>query len=723
MAHALIHILGSRSGYTTLDATPGVTAAERAELEVLSFGDATSSEAMARLEHSAVMTGRRLRSGRFAVSRMLPGGVDDAGRPTVEIITLLLDARAYTAAAGAFPRLADDARFWRVARGAVATGYELPEDRCAVAASDRGVMRAFDAWIAARKQGGVGVLPAADAGAVLAMVALLESVDQAQCRWGIGLLSLSAPVDLCTLAATASSSGPRPVVRASTGGAWHSPEMDHVSWHLEQRNPLLPRTDALVSAVRIEPALDEPASAAPFTRGAASAQRTPFAMQPRNLTKIAGISAACSLALLAVVTALYARGGRAANVDLPVAAEKTSAEPPASGESATRASTSSEDYANIAPPDRDGDGTPDQSDGCPDNKSLQAPIEYFKDQDGDGAGDPGQSIKACELPDGYVANSTDECPDNKSSRVLISYFKDQDGDKAGDPSQSIKACELPDGYVTNSTDECPDNKSLQVQTDFFMDQDSDGEGDPKKSKKACEQPDGYVATAGDGCPEVKSKTKPGDCGCDWPYADDLDLDKDTAPDCFGDDDGDGFANWQDTDYRPKARIERSDAQAKLKSIADAISDRRRSVEALSQDLSLEHYVKALGEEMSRLKPVEVELLELHKSLHKTSARLDGKAVDAKEPIQRPKHRFVRKIWPQPCDRDCGVDQTLDSAWSRVVEELISIVKAADFAEVGYGQRVAAKQAVSDTGNNNLNLERLKRKVREAVQTLPRKPGV
>ncbi len=351
MAHALIHILGSRSGYTTLDATPGVSAAERAELEVLSFGDATSSEAMARLEHSAVMTGRRLRSGRFAVSRMLPGGVDDAGRPTVEIITLLLDARAYTATAGAFPRLADDARFWRVARGAVATGYELPEDRCAVAASDRGVLRAFDAWIAARKQGGVGVMPAADAGAVLAMVALLESVDQAQCRWGIGLLSLSAPVDLCTLASTASSSGPRPVVRASTGGAWQSPEwqspeMDHVSWHLEQRNPLLPRTDALVSAVRIEPALDEPASAAPFTRGAAHAQRAPFAMQPRNLTKIAGISAACSLALLAVVTALYARGGRSANVDLPVAAEK---EPAVAEETKQPAEVTHGDYDQVPP--------------------------------------------------------------------------------------------------------------------------------------------------------------------------------------------------------------------------------------------------------------------------------------------------------------------------------------------------------------------------------------
>ncbi|MEY4821832.1 MAG: hypothetical protein RLY72_1484, partial [Planctomycetota bacterium] len=59
MAHALVHILGSRAGYTTLDASSGVTAVERSELEVLSFGDATSGDAMARLETSAAIIGRR----------------------------------------------------------------------------------------------------------------------------------------------------------------------------------------------------------------------------------------------------------------------------------------------------------------------------------------------------------------------------------------------------------------------------------------------------------------------------------------------------------------------------------------------------------------------------------------------------------------------------------------------------------------------------------------
>ena len=312
MAHALVHILGSRAGYTTLDASSGVTAVERSELEVLSFGDATSGDAMARLETSAAIIGRRLRSGRFAISRMLPGGTDDAGRPTIEVVSLVLDQRAYTAMIGSIGMLADDVRFWRLARSAVARGYELPETDCAILANDPRAMRAFDGWIAARKQGGIAVLSAADAPGLLAMVARLDTIDLAECRWGVGVLSLSAPVDVCTIAPATAAIGPRPVLRVSAGGPWVSPEMEHVAWHLE-RNPLFPPTASLVSAVRIKPALDEPARAEYATTAAAPTSRAHsprLAPRPRNLTQIAGISAVASLALLAVMATLYARSGR-----------------------------------------------------------------------------------------------------------------------------------------------------------------------------------------------------------------------------------------------------------------------------------------------------------------------------------------------------------------------------------------------------------------------------
>ena len=78
------HVLGSIRGYGTVAASGGVAADEARELESFQFGDASTAERIARLETNAVMTGRALRSGRFAVSRMMPAGFDDAGRPVIE---------------------------------------------------------------------------------------------------------------------------------------------------------------------------------------------------------------------------------------------------------------------------------------------------------------------------------------------------------------------------------------------------------------------------------------------------------------------------------------------------------------------------------------------------------------------------------------------------------------------------------------------------------------
>ena len=349
MAHAHIHILGSRAGYTTLDATPGVTTAERAELEVLSFGDATNAEAMARLETHASMIGRRLRSGRFAISRMLPGGTDDAGRPTIEVVSLLVDLASYTAILGALARLASDARLWRVARGAVSRGFEVPEEPVQITASDPRVLRAFDAWIAARKQGATAVLGAGDEPGLFAMVALLDTDDLAACRWGVGVLSLSAPVDVCTLAPTTAAIGPRPVLRASTAHAqpWLNPEMAAAEEHAA-RNPLLPPSASLAQAVRIEPAFDRPARATP----AWDAEPVGHDPQPRrkSLLPIAAVSAACSLALLAVMAVAYARGG-VRDADSRPTAEEPSEVPLVVESSAAEATVGSvtDAYAGIAP--------------------------------------------------------------------------------------------------------------------------------------------------------------------------------------------------------------------------------------------------------------------------------------------------------------------------------------------------------------------------------------
>ena len=119
------HVLGSVSGYGTLVASRGVTESEHQELESLQFGELSTGEAIARLETKVVMTGRTLRSGRFAISRMLPGGVDDAGRPTVEIVTLILEQTAYDACIGALPQIASDGPLWQRARAEASGGIRI----------------------------------------------------------------------------------------------------------------------------------------------------------------------------------------------------------------------------------------------------------------------------------------------------------------------------------------------------------------------------------------------------------------------------------------------------------------------------------------------------------------------------------------------------------------------------------------------------------------------
>lgn len=311
MARAEIHILGSKSGYTTLAASPGVSDGERAELEVLVFGDATSSEARSRLERHAVMTGRPLRSGRFAISRMLPGGIDDVGRPTVEIVTLVIGAADFALVSSGLGQLASSTREWNEARRLVRSGMDLDLPDGEHDACDAGVLRAYETWVAACRAGSVGLLDDQEQEALLALIALLEPSDQRRCRWGVGLLSVSAPVDICTLSPGAGTVGARPVLRAAPGGASLLPEHDYLQWFVEQ-NGTLPRSDALVATKveRVSDAAPRASVARPqVSRAAGSGGGALRAGSSRRMTVIAAISAALSIGLFIALAAAYLRRG------------------------------------------------------------------------------------------------------------------------------------------------------------------------------------------------------------------------------------------------------------------------------------------------------------------------------------------------------------------------------------------------------------------------------
>ncbi len=148
----------------------------------------------------------------------------------------------------------------------------------------------------------------------------------------------------------------------------------------------------------------------------------------------------------------------------------------------------------VAPNDADGDGIPDNIDTCPTvfNPSQAIPV-WYRDQDGDGFGDPTSSITACLQPNGYVSNGTDNCPDVfNPSQVIPSWYADNDEDGFGNPSQTLQSCTKPDGYVANNTDCNDNNPEINPETVWYRDADGDGFGSSSEFVRACTKPSGYV---------------------------------------------------------------------------------------------------------------------------------------------------------------------------------------------------------------------------------------
>ena len=216
---------------------------------------------------------------------------------------------------------------------------------------------------------------------------------------------------------------------------------------------------------------------------------------------------------------------------------------------------------------------------------------YYLDNDGDGYGNPMDSIEAASSPAGYVPNDGDcddtdgsvnpeaiEVLDNKdndcdgqvdeglSSAV---YYGDRDGDGYGNPLGMIEATSPPPGYVVNNGDcddinvsvhpgagEVPDgvdnNCNGQVDEDlgptvYYADNDGDGYGDTAAFIDASSQPLGYVTKVGD-CDDGDSSVNPSaievldskDNDCDGQVDEDL-----VSSIYFLDNDGDGYGNPQE----------------------------------------------------------------------------------------------------------------------------------------------------------------------------------
>ena len=191
------------------------------------------------------------------------------------------------------------------------------------------------------------------------------------------------------------------------------------------------------------------------------------------------------------------------------------------------------------------DGLDNNCDGVPDDGSAVDAVSWYPDSDGDGYGVLGETVLACEAPEGYAATA-DDCDDGSAAVSpgndelcdgvdndcdgfvddadpegavdAVSWYVDGDGDGYGDAlgTADYSSCELQVGYAGNNED-CDDSLSsvypaaLEV-CDDGLDNDCDGtlngctlsgewsvgDADTRFTGDGADQYAGYaVASAGD----------------------------------------------------------------------------------------------------------------------------------------------------------------------------------------------------------------------------------
>lgn len=227
-------------------------------------------------------------------------------------------------------------------------------------------------------------------------------------------------------------------------------------------------------------------------------------------------------------------------------------------------------------------GIDDDCDGVIDEDAQRT---FYADTDGDGFGDAGNSILACEAPAGYVSDNTD-CNDNSASvhpgatetcngiddncdgqideGLKLTFYLDNDFDGYGSGDMSITSCAPPEGYVSNNLD-CNDNNpnihpgageicnnidddcdgliDEGVKNVYYADADGDGYGDVANYIQACSQPAGYVINSAD-CNDNNASVHPGAAeicnGIDDNCNDQ--IDEGVQSTFYADADGDGFGD-------------------------------------------------------------------------------------------------------------------------------------------------------------------------------------
>jgi OOP family OmpA-OmpF porin len=152
--------------------------------------------------------------------------------------------------------------------------------------------------------------------------------------------------------------------------------------------------------------------------------------------------------------------------------------------------------SKLKPRDRDGDGIPDKSDGCPDEAGPAA-TGGCPDRDGDGIAD-----KVDKCPDTAGLARYNGCPIPDRDKDGINDEEDQCPDTPG--IAKYKGCPIPDSDgdgLNDEVDSCPD-KPGTVEFNGCPIPDSDGDGVIDTQDKCPTEPG---PKENDGCPVVKKE--------------------------------------------------------------------------------------------------------------------------------------------------------------------------------------------------------------------------
>jgi GTPase-associated protein 1, N-terminal domain type 2 len=199
------HLLASRDGYKTFARTPSVTPQELRELEELVYGQPDDASVYAALTSQSTAMLRRFRStGRYALSRIVQGDRDSAGRETIAVCTMIFTAAQYQVIArGDLWRMLHSAQLWAVDLFRSGQTLALPEMspvRRTITASD---VTIFDAWMAARgRQNAVAMIGANPAShqAIITLLQVLAEKDLLELTWGCRLFSLPSSISVASIA-------------------------------------------------------------------------------------------------------------------------------------------------------------------------------------------------------------------------------------------------------------------------------------------------------------------------------------------------------------------------------------------------------------------------------------------------------------------------------------------------------------------------------------------